>query len=133
MAGSIPFGDLGFERFSSLGVPSYEDVLAGRDMIRYQKVPVRIKSCAVRVFDMMDESQRKDYSTLMGELLAKSQASACMISRNELQVMQVGGDSHWFRYVEYIDYEIDEFPAAHVGSTSSGIVRGGGVMQEVGL
>lgn len=125
-----------FEKFVPGASPTYEDVVEGRDLVKYDKVPVKVKSYSVEVFDMMDRDDRFRYSSLMERLAGMVQTASAVIYRNELQVLQRGGEGRWFRYVEYAEYELnDPILRRRVRRDSNGdgqVVGSTGVLQEIG-
>ena len=103
--------------------PTYEDVVAGRDLVRYDRVPVRIAEFRAEVFDMMSGADRKRYEDRMIELVRGIQTAECVIWKNELQVMSSEGGQKWMRYLEWARYELND-PLLQRGSGDAG--KGGG-------
>ncbi len=119
------------ERFVPGVAPSYEDVLSGRDMVKYDKIPVRISDFRVEVFDMMDKGRKEEYEKLMKDLVLGVQRADTVIWKNELQIMTVDGNQHWMRYLEWAKYEVNESSVSTpVDRTDS--VKPTGVLNEVG-
>ena len=121
--------------------PTYDDVVNGRDMVRYDRFPVRIVEFHAEVFDMMHPADRSNYEGRMKELVLGIQSSECVIWKNDLQVMSTTEGQHWMRYLEWARYDVSGSPAAaKTGSTdeaapaagSGGSVPPKGVLQEVG-
>ena len=135
-----PVPGIDFEKFVPGAAPSYEDVVNGRDLVKYDKVPVKVKSYSVKVYDMMDEAQRNEYADAMKTIIGGIQTSRYVIFRDELQVMQIGGESKWYRYLEWAEYELNDpilnrkrldgtEPARHGGDEL--VVSAGGAFQEI--
>ena len=120
------------ERFAPGVGPSYDDVISGRDMIRYDKVPVRISEFHAEVFDMMEPVGRDKYEKRMKELVEGIQTSTCVIWKNDLQVISRNDGQHWMRYLEWAKYELNEHSETTVPSEDNGKVAPKGVLQEVG-
>lgn len=125
-----------FDLFNPGVAPSYEDIITGRDLVKYDKIPVKVKSYHVKVYDMMSGDDRKAYEDCMLELTRGVQTATHAIMRNDLQVMQTPEGGKWFRYLEWAEYELNE-PLLTRGVD---VPRGqdvvampmGGVIQEVG-
>ena len=98
----------GLEAFRPGVGPTYEDVVNGRDLVKYDKIPVKISEFHAEVFDMMDAGDRERYEDRMKELVQGIQASECVIWKNDLQVISRGGDQRWMRYLEWARYELNE-------------------------
>ena len=127
-----------FEKFVPGAAPTYEDIVEGRDLVKYDKVPVRIVDYQVKVFDMLSEGGRSGYSGLMKMLTEGVQTAKYVVYRNDLQVLQRGGDSQWFRYVEYAEYDLNDpllrrkvSQGQDSNGSSAGVVSPG-VIQEIG-
>lgn len=124
-----------FEKFQPGAVPTYEDIVEGRDLVKFDKVPVKVKGYSVKVFDMLTDEGRDGYSSLMKDLTEGVQTSRYAIFRNDLQVLQRGGDSQWYRYVEWAEYELnDPILKRRSGSKDSNdvVVGAKGAFQEIG-
>lgn len=87
--------------------PTYEQIRAGRDMLKYQRAPVRISTYDAEIFDMQDPDRRKKYCELMLSIAQDIQAQQAVIWCNERQILQrKDGSSGWFRYIEYSRYAL---------------------------
>ena len=107
MPGFMP--ELNFENFVPGVAPSYDDILNGRDLVKYDKIPVRVKEYHTEVFDMMSEDDRNRYSSRMKELMEGVQTSKVVIWKNELSVIGEGnGKTGWKRYLEWSEYELND-------------------------
>lgn len=134
-----PIPGIDFEKFVPGAAPSYDDVVNGRDLVKYDKVPVKVKAYTVRVYDMMDEAARNEYAGTMKEIIGGIQTSRYVIFRDELQVMQVGGESKWYRYLEWAEYELNDpvlnrkrlVEPPQAGSNDELVVSSGGSFQEI--
>ncbi len=134
-----PVPGIDFEKFVPGAAPSYEDIVNGRDLVKYDKVPVKVKDYSVKVYDMMEESDRNEYSDTMKKLIGGIQTSKYVIFRDDLQVMQVGGESKWYRYLEWAEYELNDpiLNRKRLKEPSSGspgdelVVTAGGSFQEI--
>ena len=120
----------GIEGFRPSVAPSYEDVVSGRDMVRYDRTPVRISEFRARVFDMMDEKQVAEYEDLMKRLIVGIQTSSCVIWRNDLQILGLQDGQHWMRSIEWAEYALNEGGSAD--RPAEGSVAPAGVISEVG-
>lgn len=127
--------------------PSYDDIVTGRDMVRYDRIPVRIKTFHAEVFDLMSDDERKRYEDRMTGLVLGIQKSECVIWKNDLQIISTKDGQHWMRYLEWAEYELHEHPFAsgekaplddgsHTGVDLAGgpgeTVFHKGVLQEIG-
>lgn len=128
----IPGTDL--EAFRPGVAPSYEDVVAGREMVKYDRIPVKISEFHTEVFDMMSEADRKRYEERMLYLVKGIQSSECVIWKNDLQVMQCGGSQKWMRYLEWAKYEMNDplLSRTRNAPKMDGSVSPKGVLSEVG-
>lgn len=95
--------------------PSVEEMEAGRDKALYDK-DVKIAGHFVRIFDLHDDKQRKDYEKTIAKLLARMQSSECKLWQNERQVLPRGDGSHgWFAYLEWSEFLLESRPGIPVG------------------
>jgi hypothetical protein len=114
--------------------PSYDDVVSGRDMVRYDRVPVRISEFHAEVFDMMDPGDRSRYEDRMKELVKGIQTYECVIWKNDLQVLSGPDGQRWMRYLEWARYEISDEASKDSAPSrgASGSVDPSGVISEIG-
>ena len=124
------------ERFRPGAGPSYDDIVSGRDMVRYDRLPVRIEEFHAEVFDMMLPVDRSRYEERMKALVLGIQSSECVIWKNDLQVMSTPDGQHWMRYLEWARYDVSGTSADPSGRKSKPAEDGGsvppkGVLQEV--
>lgn len=96
------------ESFRPSVAPSYDDIVNGRDLVKYDRVPVRIVEFRSELYDMMDEGRRKAYEERMLGLVAGIQESRCVIWRNDLQILSRPDGQHWMRLLEWGEYELNE-------------------------
>jgi hypothetical protein len=120
------------ERFVPGVGPSYDDIVSGRDMVRYDKVPVRISEFHAEVFDMMDAGDRDGYEKRMKELVEGIQTSSCVIWKNDLQVISRNDGQHWMRYLEWARYDLNDRSSTASAPVNADKVAPKGVLQEVG-
>lgn len=113
--------------------PSYDDVVSGRDMVRYDKIPVKISEFHTEVFDMMDKEDRTRYEDLMKSIIKGIQTSECVIWKNDLQVISKGDGQHWMRYLEWARYDLNEplLTRTKENSDEHGVSTPKGVLSEV--
>ena len=88
--------------------PTYDEIRAGKDMLKYQKAPVEVSTYDVEVFDMASAEDRKRYCDLMLKIAKLVQASQAVIWRNDLQVLQKKDGTGWFRYLEWSRYALSK-------------------------
>jgi len=88
--------------------PTYDEIRAGKDMLKYQKAPVEVSTYDVDVFDMSSADDRKRYCELMLKVAKLVQAQQAVIWRNDLQVLQKKDGTGWFRYLEWSRYALSK-------------------------
>lgn len=128
----IPGTDL--EAFRPGVGPSYDDIVSGRDLVKYDKIPVKISEFHTEVFDMMSEKDRKRYEDRMLELVKGIQSSECVIWKNDLQILSDGKSQKWMRYLEWARYELNDpiLKRTREAPRAEGSVSPAGVISEVG-
>lgn len=99
LLGSIP----GMSMF-----PPVAAAAAGNLQARYRKEPFKLTAYKVKVFDMSKAEDVEAYCALMARLMPLCQDAKCVVSKNELQVLNSGNGSGWFRYVEWFEYELNQ-------------------------
>lgn len=65
---------------------------------------VRIKKVCVKIFDLSDEEQVKEYERLWSELLEKVARMEVFVESQKDLVKRPDGTSYWMKYVEYVEY-----------------------------
>lgn len=85
--------------------PSIDTAVHGLEQAKYGKEPFKVTSYNVKVFDMSNDDDRTEYCKLMERLMPLCQNAQCMVSKNELQVLNGTG---WWRYVEWFEYKLND-------------------------
>ena len=65
---------------------------------------VRIKKVCVKIFDLSDDEQVKEYERLWAELLEKVARMEVLVESQKDLVKRPDGTSYWMKYVEYVEY-----------------------------
>lgn len=94
-----------FGFFSGARSSGDQDTLRGLGRPDPEKLPLRIRSYRVEVFDMSDAERRGEYEKLMARLLPLVRNAQCVVYKNELQVLQTGTGTGWWRYLEWFEYD----------------------------
>ena len=98
--------------------PSVEELEAGRQKAMYDK-HVKVAGHFVRVFDMHDAKERKDYEKTISDLFVKVQTAKAQVWQNDRQMLRrEDGSSGWFVYLEWSEFELDERAVVPVGAGS---------------
>lgn len=65
---------------------------------------VKIKNVRVRIFDLSDAKQVKEYEKLWTELLEKASRMEVIVDHHKDLVQRKDGTSYWMKYVEYVEF-----------------------------
>lgn len=85
--------------------PTVDTAVHGLEQAKYGKEPFKVTGYNVKVFDMSKEADRDEYCKLMERLVPMCQNAQCVVSKNELQVLNGAG---WWRYVEWFEYKLND-------------------------
>lgn len=66
---------------------------------------VKIKKVCVRIFDLSNAKQVKEYEKLWTELLEKASRMEVIVDHHKDLVQRKDGTSYWMKYVEYVEFE----------------------------
>ena len=114
------YNGLGPSMFDHLGVkvgPDPDEMKKALERVQFQRV-VKFQSHHVKIFDMHDQKQVKEYEKLFRILSLGVQANTHKLWENERQVLpQKDGTQHWMRYLEWSEFELKESATAPVGAT----------------
>jgi len=80
---------------------------------------VKIKNVRVRIFDLSDAKQVKEYEKLWTELLEKASRMEVIVDHHKDLVQRKDGTSYWMKYVEYV-----EFGAADPSDSEKSVAKG---------
>ena len=97
-----------FSPYAASFFPTVAAARRGAEQAKYGKEPFKVTGYHVEVFDMGTPEGRKDYCTLMERLMPMCQDAKCVVSKNELQVLNRDGGQGWYRYVEWFEYRLNE-------------------------
>lgn len=84
----------------------------GPDKAEYMKIldgsvkdpAFRVKKVNVKIFDLSDEDQVKEYEELWKDLLEKSARMEVVVDSRKDLVHRSDGTSYWMKYVEYVEF-----------------------------
>lgn len=65
-----------------------------------------IKNVSVRIFDLSDKKERKEYEKLWAKLLVKVSKGEAVVDSSKDLVHRTDGTSYWMKYVEYVEFNI---------------------------
>lgn len=65
---------------------------------------LEIKKVEVRIFDLSDDKQRKDYEKLWAKLLPMVAKGEVVVDQSKDLVHRSDGTSYWMKYVEYVEF-----------------------------
>lgn len=65
---------------------------------------VKIKKVCVRIFDLSNAKQVKEYEKLWTELLEKASRMEVIVDHHKDLVQRKDGTSYWMKYVEYVEF-----------------------------
>lgn len=65
---------------------------------------LEIKKVEVRIFDLSDNKQRKDYEKLWAKLLPMVAKGEVVVDHSKDLVHRPDGTSYWMKYVEYVEF-----------------------------
>lgn len=65
---------------------------------------LEIKKVEVRIFDLSDDKQRKDYEKLWAKLLPMVAKGEVVVDHSKDLVHRPDGTSYWMKYVEYVEF-----------------------------
>lgn len=63
-----------------------------------------IKKVEVKIFDLSDDKQRKEYEKLWAKLLVMVAAGTVVVEHSKDLVHRPDGTSYWMKYVEYVEF-----------------------------
>lgn len=69
-----------------------------------QTESVKIKNVRVRIFDLSNAKQVKEYEKLWTELLEKASRMEVIVDHRKDLVQRKDGTSYWMKYVEYVEF-----------------------------
>ena len=94
----------------------FGNFLSGKKLAEYQRIidnrgneprdAFKVKKVKVRVFDLSDQKQVKEYERLWAALLERQSRMEVIIEASRDLVKRPDGTSYWMKYVEYV--ELDE-------------------------
>lgn len=87
--------------------PTVDSAVRGAERAKYGKEPFKLTSYNVKVFNMAKDSDREEYCRLMERLMPLIIDVKCVVSKNELQVLNTPDGNGWYRYVEWYEYELN--------------------------
>lgn len=85
--------------------PTPEEMEAERQRVLYRK-HVEFKDHHVRVFDMHDAKQVREYEKLFKILAMGLQARTHYLHENELKLIDSKNGMRWHRYLEWSEFEL---------------------------
>ena len=97
--------------------PDPEDMIKERERIQFKR-SVEYKNHNVRIFDLHDETDRKNYEELMKVLLTGIQAKTHMIAGHDRQLLNMGGNQRWHVFLEWCEFELKEEAVAPIGASN---------------
>ena len=97
-----------FSPYPASFFPSLDAARHGIEQEKYGKEPFKITSYNVKVFNMAKEADRDEYCRLMERLMPLIIDVKCVVSKNELQVLNTPDGNGWYRYVEWYEYKLNE-------------------------
>ena len=65
---------------------------------------LEIKKVEVRIFDLSDDKQRKDYEKLWAKLLPMVAKGEVVVDHSKDLVHRPDGTSYWMKHVEYVEF-----------------------------
>ena len=85
---------------------------SGPDKAEYMKIldgtakdpSFKVGKVCVRIFDLSDEKQVKEYEDLWKDLLEKSARMEVVVDSRKDLVHRSDGTSYWMKYVEYVEF-----------------------------
>ena len=81
----------------------YRRILNGRELDNIAP-DVKIKKVCVKIFDLSNEDQVREYERLWSELLEKVARMEVFVESQKDLVKRPDGTSYWMKYVEYVEY-----------------------------
>jgi len=81
----------------------YRRILNGRELDNIAP-DVKIKKVCVKIFDLSNEEQVREYERLWSELLEKVARMEVFVESQKDLVKRPDGTSYWMKYVEYVEY-----------------------------
>lgn len=134
---AFPHGPVDFSGLIPSGVPSYDDIMSGRDMLRFEKVPVRFSDFHAKIFDMTVPEEAEEYGRTVLDIMRRVQARQCVILRHDTREMKCrDGVDGWKNYLEWASYEvndtlIDQIRKSDGDGSPDGTGRKDGVFAEI--
>ena len=65
---------------------------------------ITVKNVCVRIFDLSNSRQVKEYEKLWAELLEKASRMEVIVDHHKDLVQRKDGTSYWMKYVEYVEF-----------------------------
>lgn len=91
------------------GVPSYDDIMSGKDMLRFEKVPVKFSDFHAKIYDMTVPEEVEEYSKTILEIMQGVQTKAYVLLKHETKPMKCrNGEDGWKNYIEWAKYEVND-------------------------
>lgn len=69
------------------------------------KSGLAIKNVSVKIFDLSDKKQCKDYEKLWAKLLVMVSKGQAVVETSKDLVHRQDGTSYWMKYVEYVEFD----------------------------
>jgi hypothetical protein len=106
------FGDLGPKV-----APDPAEMEAQRERVMYSK-HVKCKGQHVKIFDMHVPKQVKEYEKLYPVLFLGLQSGTHKMMANERALIKTEKGERWFRYLEWMEFELEVAATPPVGAAS---------------
>ena len=100
--------DVDLSKIGNFGVPSYEDIMSGKDMLRFEKVPVKFSDFKAKIFDMTVPEEVDEYSRTILEIMQGVQTKSCVLLKHETQPMKCRNGEGWKNYIEWAKYDVND-------------------------
>jgi hypothetical protein len=65
---------------------------------------IKVKNVCVRIFDLSNSRQVKEYEKLWAELIEKASRMEVIVDHHKDLVQRKDGTSYWMKYVEYVEF-----------------------------
>lgn len=110
LPGRIPTSHLGKDLITpeSLFKDSAEKAMYRRFMMdagEAMRKEFKVKKVKVRIFDLSDAKQCREYEKLWAELLMKVSKMEAVVESSKDLVHRPDGTSYWMKYVEYVEFD----------------------------
>lgn len=100
--------DVDLSKIGNFGVPSYEDIMSGKDMLRFEKVPVKFSDFKAKIFDMTVPEEVEEYSRTILEIMQGVQTKSYVLLKHETQPMKCRNGEGWKNYIEWAKYDVND-------------------------